>query len=124
MVMSVVNVSAWVDGYPIGPSGILASIGVAWDYVDMCGWVVCGICVFRMFASMVVRTWPPASWVGSLAGGCLASLFLGVISWGFFSSRAWWAPMLGLDSRGLMNSNEGVTTRTVNSGTGHVVRDT
>jgi hypothetical protein len=36
--------------------------------------------VFGLFSSMVVRTWPPASWVESSIGGSLASLFLGGIS--------------------------------------------
>jgi hypothetical protein len=33
-------------------------------------------------------------------------------------------PMLGFDSQGLMNSNEGVTTKIVGSRMGHAVRDT
>jgi hypothetical protein len=40
MAMSVMNASTWVDGCPIGPSGLLTSIGVACDYMDICGWVI------------------------------------------------------------------------------------
>jgi hypothetical protein len=86
MVTSVENVSDWVDGCPIGPSGILASIGVAWDYVDMCGWVVCGICVFGMFASVVVRTWPRLLGLGLRPDATLQVSFWVAFHGGFFSS--------------------------------------
>jgi hypothetical protein len=56
MVMSVANASVWVDGCPVGPSGLLVLMGVAWGSMDMCGWVVWGICMFGMFASAVVST--------------------------------------------------------------------
>jgi hypothetical protein len=79
MMTMTVNISAWVDGCPVGPSGLLASMGGALDSVDMCDWVVCGIYVFGMFVSAVLRTWPPTSWVESWAGGSIANLFLGGI---------------------------------------------
>jgi hypothetical protein len=56
MAASVANASIWVDGCPIGPSGLLATLGMAWDSMKMCGWVVLSICVFGMFASAVVST--------------------------------------------------------------------
>jgi hypothetical protein len=71
--MLVVNNSAWVDGCPVGPSGLLASATIAWDLVDVCGWLVWGMWVVRMVALMVVRS-------GSLARSSLMDLFLGDIS--------------------------------------------
>jgi hypothetical protein len=55
-VMLAVNNSAWVDGYPIGPSGLLASTATAWDSVDVYGWLVWGMWVVRIVASTVVRS--------------------------------------------------------------------
>jgi hypothetical protein len=49
------NASAWVNGYPVGPLGLLASMCVAWDSMDVYGLVVWGICMVRIFASMVVK---------------------------------------------------------------------
>jgi hypothetical protein len=39
----VANTSAWVDGCPIGPSGLLASMTAAWDSMDVCGWPGMGL---------------------------------------------------------------------------------
>jgi hypothetical protein len=65
--------------------------------------------VVGLFTSVVVSTWPLAPWDEPSAGGSLVGLFLGGISWGFFSSRERWAPLLGFDSRGLTNSSKSVT---------------
>jgi hypothetical protein len=73
------NVSAWVDGCPIGPSGLPISMTATWDSVDVCGSVVWGICVVGILASAVVRSWFLAAWGGSSIRGSLASLFLGGI---------------------------------------------
>jgi hypothetical protein len=39
----VVNTSAWVDGWSVGFSGLLTSIAVAWDLVDVCERLVWGM---------------------------------------------------------------------------------
>jgi hypothetical protein len=82
-----VHASTWVDGCPVRPLGLLASTAIAWDSVDVCGWVVWGMCVARVFASTVVRSWLPAALDGSLAGSSLTGLFLGGISWVFCRAR-------------------------------------
>jgi hypothetical protein len=75
---AVTNTSTWVDGCPVGPSGLLASMGVACDSMEVCGRFIWGICVARILASVVaVRTRPPASWDGSSAGSSLPGLFFG-----------------------------------------------
>jgi hypothetical protein len=38
--VSVANTSAWADGCPVVSSGLLASVTVAWDSEDVCGWLV------------------------------------------------------------------------------------
>jgi hypothetical protein len=60
----VVNASVWVVGYPAGSSGLLASIVASWGSI----WVVGGMCVVWTAGSVVVRTWPPATWDEPSAG--------------------------------------------------------
>jgi hypothetical protein len=74
------HASTWVDGCLVRPSGLLASTAAAWDLVDVCGWVVWGMCAARVLASAVVRSWLLATWDRSSAGSSLTSLFLGGIS--------------------------------------------
>jgi hypothetical protein len=50
------NTFIWVDGCPDGPLGLLASAVVAWDSVDVCGWLVWGMWVVRMMTSTIVRS--------------------------------------------------------------------
>jgi hypothetical protein len=83
VVMLVVNTSTWVDGCPVGPLGLLASAVMAWDSVDVYRWLVWGIWVVRMVASVVVRSWPPATSYGTSAVSSFVGLFLGGISWVF-----------------------------------------
>jgi hypothetical protein len=41
-VVLVANNSTWVDGCPVGPSGLLASTATSWDSVVVCVWLVGG----------------------------------------------------------------------------------
>jgi hypothetical protein len=52
----VANTSAWVDGCPSGPSGLLPSAVATWYSVDVCEWFVWGMWVVRIVASVVVRS--------------------------------------------------------------------
>jgi hypothetical protein len=52
----VANTSAWVVGCPAGSSGLSASMVASWGTVDVCGWVVWGICMVWMVASAVEGT--------------------------------------------------------------------
>jgi hypothetical protein len=55
--VSMVNASIWVYGCPVEPSGLLASMDASWGYIDVCRWVVWGICLAEVLASVVmVRT--------------------------------------------------------------------
>jgi hypothetical protein len=75
--------STWVDGCPVGSSGLLALIAMAWDSVDVCGWVVWDMYVARVFASAVVSSWLPDACDWSSTGNSLTCLFLGDILWVF-----------------------------------------
>jgi hypothetical protein len=75
----VVKTSVWVDGCPIGPSGLLALAVATWDLVDVCGWLFWGMWVVRIVASAVVKPWPLAAWDGPSVG----SSFVGFFGWQF-----------------------------------------
>jgi hypothetical protein len=83
----VANTSAWVDGCPSRPSGLLPSAVATWYSVDVCGWLVWGMWVVRMVASVVVRSWPPDVWGRPSARSSLTGPFLGGISWLFCQAR-------------------------------------
>jgi hypothetical protein len=51
----------------------------AWDLVDVRGWLVSGIWVVRMVASVEMRSWPPGAWDGRSTENSFAGLFLGDI---------------------------------------------
>jgi hypothetical protein len=55
------HASTWIDGRPVKPSCLLASTVSTWDSMDVSGWVVLGMCVARVVASAVVRSWLPAA---------------------------------------------------------------
>jgi hypothetical protein len=76
----------WFDGCPVGRSSLLALTTMAWDSVDVCGWLVWGIRVVRMVASVVVSC-PLAGWDVSSARSSFAGLFLGDISCVFCRAR-------------------------------------
>jgi hypothetical protein len=61
VIASMAHTSTWVDGCLVRTSGQLASTTAAWDLVDVYGWVVWGMCVASVVASVVVRSWLPAA---------------------------------------------------------------
>jgi hypothetical protein len=88
--------SAWVVGCSSGCSGLLTSVVARRGSGDVCGWMVVWV---------VSRTWPPAAWDELSIRSSFPDLFLGGIIWVFSQTHKRWAPMLGLSSRGLTNSN-------------------
>jgi hypothetical protein len=112
----VANASAWVGGWPVGPSGLLASTATGWDSVDVCGWLIWGMLVLRMVASTVMRPWPPTSWDGPSTESSLASLFLGGILCVFYRAHEHVGANVGICSRGLANpEHEKVKMKVANS---------
>jgi hypothetical protein len=71
----VASTSTRIDGCPVWPFGLLALTTIAWDSVEVCGWLVWRIWVVRMVASMMV-SWPPAGWDAS----SVECSFMGVLS--------------------------------------------